>query len=66
MVLDARHFEDEGNRDETLKLWGIGPQTMGKDALTIHEDKHALFDEKNHSNFSNDSDEDMEELVDDE
>lgn len=66
MVLDARQFEDERNRDETLQLWWIGPQTMGKDALTIHEEKYALFDEENHSDFFNDSNEDMEELVDDE
>jgi hypothetical protein len=39
---------------------------MGKDALTIHEEKHALFDEENHFDFFNDSNEDMEELVDDE
>jgi len=32
----------------------------------MHEEKHVLFDEENHSNSFNDSDEDMEELVNDE
>lgn len=32
----------------------------------MHEEKHALSDEEDHSDFFNDSDEDMEELADDE
>jgi len=32
----------------------------------MHEEKHVLFDEEDHSHSFNDSDEDMEELVNDE
>jgi hypothetical protein len=32
----------------------------------MHEEKHVLFDEEDHSDSFNDSDKDMEELVNDE
>lgn len=66
MVSDEGHFEDGRKQDATLQLWGIGLQIAGEDALVMHEEKHVLFDEENHSNSFNDSDEDMEELVNDE
>ncbi len=60
-------LEDEGKHDETLQLWGIGLQTLGLDSSTMHEEKQASFDEENHFDFSDDdSNFDMEELVDDE
>jgi hypothetical protein len=39
---------------------------VGEDALAMHEEKHALFDEEDHLNSSNDSNENMEELTYDE
>jgi hypothetical protein len=35
---------------------------MGEDVLTMHEEKQALFDEEDHFNFCNDSNEEMVEL----
>lgn len=49
-----------------MQLWGIGFQTMGKHASTMHEEKQTLSNEEDHFDSSNDSNEDIEELADDE
>ncbi len=39
---------------------------MEEDVLIVHEEKHALFGEEDHYDSSNDFDEEMEKLTDDE
>lgn len=39
---------------------------MEEDVSIVHEEKHALFGEEDHYNSSDDLDEEMEELIDDE